>query len=297
MPQAATVQDHADTRRRFMHALRCLKSRLKKKYTDLVLELRAYSHPTSPDAQHYDFLCFSSLPQDELRQHLRTLWRNAGGRENISCVEAPEGEWHAVIGYYVKAQPRHRTRFFLPADNGLDFVWGTQFFTARSKEDIWRDLCKKWHPTPAQNQPAPLATKKCAKAHQPPSDALDFFAQEDEEQKYRDYLDHRCIRSVLRSTPAEGLSTQAVAHRSGTPAYRVERLLGTMPDVRRIDQWRDESGKVWNHSGYFLDATDATDAEWQALSDFAASICDMVGMSHTHSLRDLARTEFGTTSP
>lgn len=80
MPQTATVQDHADTRRRFMHALRCLKSRLKKKYTDLVLELRAYSHPTSPDAQHYDFLCFSSLPQDELRQHLRTLWRNAGGR-------------------------------------------------------------------------------------------------------------------------------------------------------------------------------------------------------------------------
>lgn len=51
------------------------------------------------------------------------------------------------------------------------------------------------------------------------------------------------------------------------------------------------------HSGYFRDANNATDAEWQALSDFAKSVCDMVGMSHAHSLRDLARTEFGTSSP
>ena len=54
---------------------------------------------------------------------------------------------------------------------------------------------------------------------------------------------------------------------------------------------------MWNGKVYFKDQSNATDAEWQDLSDYAATVCDNVGMDHTNALRTIARTEFGPTTP
>ena len=195
-------------------------------------------------------------------------------------MSVPEGEIIGVVGYQVKVHPRHRTRFYLPADNGLDFTWGTRFFVARSKTTLWDDLCLKLHPPGV----TPLACISSAKAHR---EHLYTKTQEQEliaaledverQQQHRDDVDSDCIRRVLGTTPTDGLGIDAIAHRSGTPRSRVVALLAAIPDARRIDRWRDAQGQTWNHSGYFRDDTDTTPQQWQQESDYAADICDDVG--------------------
>jgi len=61
MPNAATVQDHAEARSKFINNLRKMKCPLRKVHThEVVLELRAYTHITEPDRQHYDCIIYSN---------------------------------------------------------------------------------------------------------------------------------------------------------------------------------------------------------------------------------------------
>jgi hypothetical protein len=138
LPKGATVQDHKHARERFIANLRKWKC-VRRKKAPVILELRAYTHVHAPDAQHYDYVLYSDLPEDALRPLIRRLWTNAGGREDIALVaiDAQDyGELANMVGYLAKTEARHRTRFYLPADTGLGFVWGTHFYTAESLADV-----------------------------------------------------------------------------------------------------------------------------------------------------------------
>lgn len=297
LPAGATVADHATTRTRFMAALRVLKSRLRKKLPNLVLELRCYTHCTAPDAQHYDTIIYGNLPQDELRRCLKRPWINSGGRDDVVCVAVEPGEEITATGYLAKTQARYRTRHYLPASNKLDHVWGTTgFFGTTNKTKIWAGLRAKWHP-PAP--PTPLVSNTCVKPYHATNQSLTHqlnaaFDEVTGTEAYRDYIDRDLIRRVLKGTPAESIGINAIAHRSGTPVYRVEKLLPSVPGARTIKGWRDAQGGVCN-GGWFKTDYVATDEEWQQLSDEAATLCDLIGTDHKHALRKLAQTEFFTT--
>jgi len=305
MPNAATVQDHAEARSKFINNLRKMKCPLRKVHThEVVLELRAYTHITEPDRQHYDCIIYSTVPEDELRRHLRTLWTNAGGRGDIymSRVERNAPDIAQMVSYQTKENARHRDRFYLPAGNGLAFVWGTQFFKGKSQRDVWIELRQKWFPAAQKaptNAPTPLEEEICVKPLPAPTpleeaeQAVAAINGTEQARQYRDYVDSNVIVQVLRRTPAEGLSIAQIAHRSGTPTGTVARLLKTIPHTACVQNYTDGTGSVWNHSGWFLNMSNADPASWQQLSDYAASVCDSVDMDHRHTLRKLAASEYG----
>jgi hypothetical protein len=336
MPADSTVAQHRATRERFVSALRNWRHRLKKVCPDVVVELRAYTHVTDPDRQHYDYVAYSTVDQGELRDRIRTLWVAAGGREDIALVRVEDdaADIAQTVGYICKVNPRHRDRFYLPADNGLSFVWGTQFFREWSQSEIWTELRQMWFPVPTPLVPdicvkalhdppqpvTPLVPDICVKASHDPQPAINktpLIAFDDpkvnsgitklnnlaveqsvaaingsvEQRQYRDYVDSLCISRVLRTTPAEGLTVAQIAHRSGTPTGTVARLLHLIPTATRIQNWHDPTGRNWNTSGWFKSNADPT--SWHELSEYAATVCDSVGMDYRHCLRHLAASEFG----
>lgn len=155
MPKGATIQDHADARDRFLHALRLHRQRHGED-----VQLRCQTHVTGPDQQHYDYVAYApaSMSPRRVGELLRSRWRAAGGRGRAACVTVERGrEARRTVTYVVKRDERHRTRHYLPhPDCPLTYVWGTRgFYGPTSQNAIWQTLKVEWFgpPTTPVNSP------------------------------------------------------------------------------------------------------------------------------------------------
>lgn len=156
MPTGATESDHAQARERFLHGLRMLKHRARKKGKPFTLELSAQTHITAPTDQHYDAVAYSDLSERRTRHLIGKLWENAGGKVNPSCTIVDPLNVPRVVAYVTKNKARHRTRHYLPhPDCTLRYVWGTGgFFRPVSRAFVWAELRQKWFTNRVQASPA-----------------------------------------------------------------------------------------------------------------------------------------------
>jgi hypothetical protein len=157
----ATPEDHHKVRASFLLSLRRWAKR-----DNLVAEIHATTHPTSPDNAHYDFVAYSGSPQ--FPSILRQKWVSAGGLR-ATCVRLHQDEKDATAKYTSKVpfggRPIHKEgeTDTLPQPkllnvrqiSGLDITWHTRsskassgFWRGSSVDQIWSLLIAEWHPEP-----------------------------------------------------------------------------------------------------------------------------------------------------